>query len=503
MRFRGKVCRLLSSLAMLIGTLAHGQAIISGNSFTSSVTPKTNYSNSIALVVGSGANSYLQFSFANLPAGLSGSNISGANVVVYVDAVLASGTMDVYAISGSWSANTITYNNAPVLGSKIASAVPVSTTGYLSLNVTATVQAWLNGTLANNGIALVPTSGSPILVAIDSLDNILTSHPAQLSLVLVSAGPQGVQGPQGQVGSQGPTGATGATGPAGAAGPAGPQGATGATGPAGPTGSIGPVGPRGPAGINNRGGWNSTNAYNPGDAVYDAGSYWLAVAANTGSEPSPVNANWQLLAAGINNRGAWNASNNYNVNDAATDQGSFWLALGANNNSEPTLGSMYWQQLAAQGGGGLTSINNLAGTSCSFAGSTGALALTYAANGVVTFTCNLSNTPPPTLISIAVTPTNATIYPGNEQFVATGTYSDGSTQIITTSVTWSSSNTAVATIGASTGLVTFVSFGGAAPVCNPPPVSFLCSTIATTTISATLGSVSGATTLTYTSPEAL
>jgi hypothetical protein len=44
MRFRGRVCRSLSSLAMLISTLAHGQAVLSGNSFTSSATPKINYS---------------------------------------------------------------------------------------------------------------------------------------------------------------------------------------------------------------------------------------------------------------------------------------------------------------------------------------------------------------------------------------------------------------------------------------------------------------------------
>jgi hypothetical protein len=55
---------------------------------------------------------------------------------------------------------------------------------YLSLDVTSTVQAWLNGTLTNNGIALVPSSGSKI-------------HTARLPLVLVSAGPQGPQGAQG------------------------------------------------------------------------------------------------------------------------------------------------------------------------------------------------------------------------------------------------------------------------------------------------------------------
>jgi len=240
--------------ALLVTAVSYGQVVLTGNSYTSSLTPKTNYSASIAMVVGSGANTYLQFSFNGLPAGLNGSNVSAANVVVYVDAALISGTMDVYAVNGSWSASTITYNNAPALGSKILSAVPVSTTGYISLNLTSTVQAWLNGTLPNYGIALVPTSGSSILASIDSIDNILTSHPAQLNLVLVSAGPPGPQGPTGPTGAtglQGPpgaTGATGATGPSGPAGSAGPQGPPGAQGPAGPAGAQGPQGATGATG---------------------------------------------------------------------------------------------------------------------------------------------------------------------------------------------------------------------------------------------------------------
>ena len=83
----------------------------------------------------------------------------------------------------------------------------------------------------------------------------------------------------------------------------------------------------------------------------------------------------------------------------------------------------------------------------------------------------------PTLSSIALTPANPAIAPGaTQQFTATGTYSDNSTQNLTTQVTWTSLNTAVATVSAG-GLATGVSAG-------------------TTTISATLSSVSGSTGLT-------
>lgn len=67
---------------------------------------------------------------------------------------------------------------------------------------------------------------------------------------------------------------------------------------------------------------------------------------------------------------------------------------------------------------------------------------TTAVNGTTMVTVSAA-----TLTSIAVTPPSATAAKGTQQaFMANGTYSDNSTQDITGSVTWSSSNTAIATI---------------------------------------------------------
>jgi hypothetical protein len=56
------------------------------------------------------------------------------------------------------------------------------------------------------------------------------------------------------------------------------------------------------------------------------------------------------------------------------------------------------------------------------------------------------------LVSIAVTPVDPTLTAGSPfQFTATGTFSDGSTENLTTIVTWSSSNTAIAQISNATG----------------------------------------------------
>jgi len=89
---------------------------------------------------------------------------------------------------------------------------------------------------------------------------------------------------------------------------------------------------------------------------------------------------------------------------------------------------------------------------------------------------------PAGLVSISLTPVNPSISTSQaQQFIATGAFSDNSTQALA-SVTWTSSNTSVATItndGSNHG----VAFGSGA---------------GTTTITATAGNVSGSTTLTVT-----
>jgi Bacterial Ig-like domain (group 2) len=92
-------------------------------------------------------------------------------------------------------------------------------------------------------------------------------------------------------------------------------------------------------------------------------------------------------------------------------------------------------------------------------------------------------TPPPTtptLTAITVTPANPAIALGTtqptQQFAATGTYSDGSTKVLTSTANWVSSNPAVATVN-TTGLATGMTAG-------------------TTTIGATSGTISGSTVLT-------
>lgn len=108
--------------------------------------------------------------------------------------------------------------------------------------------------------------------------------------------------------------------------------------------------------------------------------------------------------------------------------------------------------------------------------------------GTTTVTASMDSVSGSSTLSVDVTPSLQTItvspvdpnLPVSQQaqFSATGTYDDGSIQILTSTVTWSSSDTAVATI-VSGGLATGVTVGSAI-------------------IIATSGAVSGTTTLNVT-----
>ncbi len=89
-----------------------------------------------------------------------------------------------------------------------------------------------------------------------------------------------------------------------------------------------------------------------------------------------------------------------------------------------------------------------------------------------------------TLVSIDVTPATPSIARGlSQQFTATGTYTDSTTQDLTTSATWASSDTTKASISNASGSQGFASSGE----------------VGSTSISATFNGVTGSTALTISS----
>ena len=182
-----------------------------------------------------------------------------------------------------------------------------------------------------------------------------------------------------------------------------------------------------------------------------SGSTTLTVTARTLMSISVMPANSSIAAGTVQQ---FTAMGTYS--DSSTQNLTSTVTWSSTNSSVATISSA---GLATGVGAGSTTI---AATSGSIGGST-----------------TLTVRPPATLVSISVTPANSSIGTGAEQqFTAAGTYSDSSTQNLTSGVTWSSTNSSVATIS-SAGLATGVGAGS-------------------TTITATSGSISGSTTLTVT-----
>ena len=130
----------------------------------------------------------------------------------------------------------------------------------------------------------------------------------------------------------------------------------------------------------------------------------------------------------------------------------------------------------------VATISNVTGSNGLATSSAAGLTKITATSGTISGSTTLTVTPA-TLVSISVLPANPSIALGtHQQFTALGTFTDNTTQDITTSVDWTSSDNSIATIGdtaGSKGLATALAAGS-------------------TTIVASSGSISGSTILTVT-----
>ncbi len=142
----------------------------------------------------------------------------------------------------------------------------------------------------------------------------------------------------------------------------------------------------------------------------------------------------------------------------------------SDSSTQNLTGSVAWSSSNA----GVASISAAGLASGLAAGSTSIVATSGAISGSTSLTVT-----PPTLVSIAVTPSNPSLALGTTQALkATGTYSDGSTQDLTTAATWTTANHSVATVSAA-GVATSASLGS-------------------TSVTAASGSIAGSTNLTIT-----
>jgi len=183
---------LLTVLTLMLASLsiAHGQNTPTDDAYINTASPTTNFGSATTLsVVNPSDTTYITFDLSSIPAGYTGANVAKASLKLYVNAVTTAGSFNVDYVNGAWTEKTITANMAPALGTTIAASVPLAKTNahdYILVDVTAAVVAWLDGTQANDGLALV--GNSPFSATFDSKESTSQSHPPELDIVLTGNG---------------------------------------------------------------------------------------------------------------------------------------------------------------------------------------------------------------------------------------------------------------------------------------------------------------------------
>src|SRR5580704_4096093 len=235
----------LAPIAGFAQTLAPSQDVYyvpgNGSNFGTATTITVGSSGSIGLV---------QFDLTQLPAGVTAAQIQKATLTLFLDHVNTGGSINIDTVSAStpWGELTVTGNSGISQGIAVNTSVMTNTADtFIATDATAAVKSWIAAPSTNNGFMM--QANATTSVQFDSKENTSTSHPATLTIVLVSNGPTGATGSSGTNGVNGATGATGPTGPSGVAGPTGVAGATGATGVAGATGANGATGVAGATGV--------------------------------------------------------------------------------------------------------------------------------------------------------------------------------------------------------------------------------------------------------------
>ena len=232
---------------------------VSDDTFINNATPATVYGSALGISVANTSaerRGYLRFNLAGLPVGLTLNEIASARLRLWVKSVSASGRIDVYQVTSSWSEASLNASNIPNMDAAPIASFNVSSANarrYLDIDVLPAMTGLL---LQNHGLALVSAGGKAEFDSreIQSTQPEQTSNAAHLEIELI--------GPQGEPGQQG------AAGPQGVTGPPGPQGLKGDTGAAGPQGPKGEVGAPG-----------MEPDVTPGSLLYWTGSTWAGVAA--------------------------------------------------------------------------------------------------------------------------------------------------------------------------------------------------------------------------------
>ena len=189
-------------LLSLISIASVAQVAPSADAYVTSSMPTANFGASPILPVQAETTSYVRFNLGALPGS---AKIAKATLRLYVDAVTAPGSFDVFQVSSGWSEPGVTFNTAPSLGASATGGQSIaiaktSVNQFVLVDVTPLVQGWLDGSVPNYGLALALTTASGSF-AFDSKEN--SGHYPEVEVVLDGTAALGATTSVGTVGASG------------------------------------------------------------------------------------------------------------------------------------------------------------------------------------------------------------------------------------------------------------------------------------------------------------
>jgi hypothetical protein len=176
-------------LAISFTNFSFSQAPPSADSYVTTAMPLGNFASSPILPVQPDTTSYVKLNLGALPSNV---RIAKATLRLYVDAVTAPGSFDVYAVNGNWREGSLTALNAPLFGASATGGQPVAITKasvnqFVLVDITSLAQGWMDGSIVNNGIALALTSATGSF-SFDSKESGGSGH--QPELIVVAGAPE-------------------------------------------------------------------------------------------------------------------------------------------------------------------------------------------------------------------------------------------------------------------------------------------------------------------------
>lgn len=119
----------------------------------------------------------MNFDLSELPPTLSPSDVSRANLVLWVGRVAPVSEIQVFEAAGPGDEETLTHNSAPASGVLIATFSVAQASQFVTVDVTATVQKWLQSPQLNHRFVLSAAPQAPVAVVFfDSKESVSTSR---------------------------------------------------------------------------------------------------------------------------------------------------------------------------------------------------------------------------------------------------------------------------------------------------------------------------------------